>query len=445
MGTGQLKHWLLGDPESFLNGRYPALRALLNPKPKPLPWYTRLNVKWRERAGCNDALHLRPVLKALSKFLLFFALPLFSQTLSIGRTDFSPALPGSVITLNLSLSNANVATLGAPQMGIGSVQWNLGVTAGTVSITSPTGTALTSGASTACLAGSTLCLLYNERSNTALTDGPIATLTLMVPTLAPTTITVSLSGVSGSTLGGNPIPIAAGPPLVLSVATPSVHINAGSSTDHYFVGGWNYTYPNSPTPFPTMRYGNFSYSIPVTPGDYLVSLSFVERIVTTSGAHVFNVSLNGQTVLQNFDIFALAGSNVPIARAFPVTAFGTITLQFSTVTRNATVNAIDISPVPSVHYFTGPANTMPAACPSAGLTFWVATDTWELFWCMGSIPWIKATSSSVILGFDYVKYCSPTYPDHCTPVAVRDLSRMFPGWSKEQISSYFSPLPIVSR
>lgn len=187
-----------------------------------------------------------------------------------------------------------------------------------------------------------------------------------------------------------------------------IHIDAGSSADKNFSGGWAYQYPDVPAGgyLPTMRYGNFSYSFPVLPGDYTVTLTFIERIVTTVGAHVFNVSINGAVVLPNFDLFALAGSGVPVMRTFPVrVAISPLTITFSTVTRNASVNMIDVAPVPpapppppSPAYLSGLLTTRPAACPTTGLTFFTDTQNYELYWCLSPGGWIKATSKDIVLG-----------------------------------------------
>ena len=47
-----------------------------------------------------------------------------------------------------------------------------------------------------------------------------------------------------------------------------------------------------------------TYSFPVPPGNYQVTLKFAETDFAGSGQRVFNVALNGTPVLSNFDIFA---------------------------------------------------------------------------------------------------------------------------------------------
>jgi hypothetical protein len=82
------------------------------------------------------------------------------------------------------------------------------------------------------------------------------------------------------------------------------------------------------------RWGNFTYVIPsLTPGStYKVRLHFAEIYFQQAGERVFNVSINGQPVLQNFDIIQMAGGpNKAIVEEFPVQADGSgqITIDFT--------------------------------------------------------------------------------------------------------------------
>ena len=134
-----------------------------------------------------------------------------------------------------------------------------------------------------------------------------------------------------------------------------VHVNACTPGDAGFTGGTCYT---SPIPLPAgapaylqqERYGNFSYHFPMADGTYTVVLHFVENstAITTIGQRLFSVSINGATVLTNFDLAGNANLNTPIDRSFPVAAAGGtgITIVFTTVVRNAVVSAIDITAPP---------------------------------------------------------------------------------------------------
>jgi endoglucanase Acf2 len=159
-------------------------------------------------------------------------------------------------------------------------------------------------------------------------------------------------------------------PIVTPTPTPgggSTQINAGGpavapfAADEDFTGGTATTSTNTittsgvtnPAPasvYQSNCYGTFSYAVPnLTPGaSYTVRLHFAETYWTTAGQRTFNVSINGQQVLTNFDIVATAGSaNKAVVEQFTATAdsTGKITLQFTTVKDNAQVNGIEIIPV----------------------------------------------------------------------------------------------------
>ena len=99
--------------------------------------------------------------------------------------------------------------------------------------------------------------------------------------------------------------------------------------------------------YQSVRFGNFSYTIPnLTPNStYTVRLHFNELYQNSAGSRVFNVSINGQQVLTNFDIYqAAGGANKAVVEEFPATvdANGNITINFATVTDNAMVNGIEL-------------------------------------------------------------------------------------------------------
>jgi len=107
-----------------------------------------------------------------------------------------------------------------------------------------------------------------------------------------------------------------------------------------------------------VRYGNnFSYNVPnLTPNtSFRVRLHFNELYWGTplsgnnggTGSRVFNVAINGDSVLSNFDIFQTAGgANKALIEEFvaPSDANGNLSIQFSTVTDNAMINGIEIIP-----------------------------------------------------------------------------------------------------
>src|ERR1700679_622839 len=86
--------------------------------------------------------------------------------------------------------------------------------------------------------------------------------------------------------------------------------------------------------YQTVRWNaSFNYTIPgLTSGtSYIVRLHFVELSFTASGQRVFNVAINGTSVLSNFDIFAQVGQNHALEEQFNATAnsSGQIVIAFT--------------------------------------------------------------------------------------------------------------------
>jgi hypothetical protein len=197
---------------------------------------------------------------------------------------------------------------------------------------------------------------YVKFSTAAVANGKV-----FVGTAANLAIFGLLSSTSTPTATGTPTPTStpSGPP-----GAGSVQINAGGPAvapfmaDTNFTGGTTSNTTNAidtsaatnPAPqavYQSNRFGTFNYTVPnLTPGaSYQVRLHFAETYWTTAGSRTFNVSINGQQVLTNFDMLASAGAaNKAVVEQFTTTAdtTGKITLQFTTVKDNAQVNGIEI-------------------------------------------------------------------------------------------------------
>lgn len=90
-------------------------------------------------------------------------------------------------------------------------------------------------------------------------------------------------------------------------------------------------------------YGNFSYSIPVANGSYVLKLKFAEVLLGGAGQRVFNVNVNGTPVLSNFDIVADAGPLTADDKQFPVTVTnGILQVDFLGVVGYGLVNGIQV-------------------------------------------------------------------------------------------------------
>lgn len=100
-----------------------------------------------------------------------------------------------------------------------------------------------------------------------------------------------------------------------------------------------------PTLYQSERWAadSLQYSFPVPNGSYNVRLKFAELYLTRPGQRTFNIVINGNTVLYNFDVFGEAGRNRAIDKTFPVpVSGGQITIQLVALEGNPKVNAIEI-------------------------------------------------------------------------------------------------------
>ena len=96
----------------------------------------------------------------------------------------------------------------------------------------------------------------------------------------------------------------------------------------------------SPSDDPPMR-----WDFPVPAGrDIEVRLYFANRYGGTAspGQRVFDVSLEGTTVLDNYDIVADVGHDVGTMKSFDITSDGNVDIDFSHVVENPLINAIEI-------------------------------------------------------------------------------------------------------
>jgi hypothetical protein len=164
-----------------------------------------------------------------------------------------------------------------------------------------------------------------------------------------------------------------GKPQLLLMGAPTTRLNAGGgATGDYADDNTNLPVGNTGTYFTSDPIDTTGVSIPAPQGvyqserndlgggftytfgglgvgvPYRVRLHFAERYFDTTGSRVFNVGINGATVLSNFDIRANArAKNKAIATDFLATsnANGQIVIGFASVTDRALVNAVEILPI----------------------------------------------------------------------------------------------------
>jgi hypothetical protein len=96
--------------------------------------------------------------------------------------------------------------------------------------------------------------------------------------------------------------------------------------------------------YQSIRYGNFSYKIPVDNGDYLVTLKFADNLWSKAGQRIFNVSMEGKVVLSKLDLVAKVGPKAAYDVTLPVTVTdGVLTIDFQPVVGNAVVSGIKVT------------------------------------------------------------------------------------------------------
>jgi fibronectin type 3 domain-containing protein len=116
----------------------------------------------------------------------------------------------------------------------------------------------------------------------------------------------------------------------------------------------------------TQRDGTVNYTIPglAAGAQYTVLLHFAETYFSAPGKRVFNVAINGTTVLSDLDIYAQVGENVALVDSFTATASnsGQIVISFTNGTANQpSVAGLEVRGTPSA------CTLLPSAAPT-GLT-----------------------------------------------------------------------------
>jgi hypothetical protein len=211
-------------------------------------------------------------------------------------------------------------------------------------------------------------------------------------------------------------------PPPVSAGAPVVSINCGGSgmtgldstvwsTDQNYSGG-DLAYTSNPITgapdlylYRTARrgvYGNFSYSIPLANGSYVLRLKFAEIAFGGKGQRVFNVNVNGSPVLTNFDIVADAGPLTADDKQFPVTVTnGTLQIDFLGVVGFGLVNGIQVlaagstpPPTPTLSLSTSSlsfSGTAGGANPSAQTATVSTTASWT---AASSASWLTVSPAS---------------------------------------------------
>jgi pectin methylesterase-like acyl-CoA thioesterase len=177
---------------------------------------------------------------------------------------------------------------------------------------------------------------------------------------ADTTLSGVLAAYTPSAVLGGWDPAAGAPTFQIYAVNSGGTATGRFAADAYYSGGSSYsttatidtsavTNPAPQAVYQTERHGStgFTYTLPsLTPGQaYTVRLHFAEIYWSTSGSRLFNVAINGTTVLSNFDVFATAGAKYKaVVKEFTAYAnsSGQIVIGFTTVKDGAKVSGIEL-------------------------------------------------------------------------------------------------------
>ncbi len=130
-------------------------------------------------------------------------------------------------------------------------------------------------------------------------------------------ITLHASEASGTT-GSHSIPLSIqGTVLAVNCGGPAYTAADGVtySPDTGFSGGNAYgkagpiASTDDPVLYETERYGNFTYSIPVENGTYVLHLQFAEIYYNKASKRIFSIAAEGVPVVENLDIWAVHNAN----------------------------------------------------------------------------------------------------------------------------------------
>ena len=277
----------------------------------------------------------------------------------VNYSQWSPALPAPVTGLTATATNSNAVTLSWTASTTSGVTYDIYAT--TTSGTAPTLATLvaqhvtgTSYVNTGLLPNTTYYYTVKAANYGGESSASNATVTTQAPGNS-TGMQLSAGGYSvGTYMNSNPPG-----PAVAGAAGPAPFVLGGSTNYHWTAGPpagltpVNTSLVTNPAPqaiYNVERWGAAAWTIPgLNPlGGYNVRLHFVELSSTAAGQRQFNVLINGEQVLTNFDIFAETGAiNTAIVEEFYTTADenGIIEIQTTFGAANdPTIEAIEIIP-----------------------------------------------------------------------------------------------------
>ncbi len=181
------------------------------------------------------------------------------------------------------------------------------------------------------------------------------------------------------------------------------------------------------------------WTFPVEPGEYQVSLLFAETWTKGFyvGARVFDVSIEGNLVLPNYDIFAEVGGNKAIAKTFTFQITdGAINIDFQRVVQNPAVKAIQILHIQEDEHHEPPAPEFEPILVNAGGPAIAASEAWLLD--DGTFSNVAASGSKVYTTTNLINLSHPSVPAG-TPASIFQTERWDPVAGAKMIWSF--PVP----
>jgi len=177
--------------------------------------------------------------------------------------------------------------------------------------------------------------------------------------------------------------------------------DTGFNTGTASANGAVTTGTSDPALYQSNRYNQnatpLTYSFAVANGNYRVNLLFAENSSSQQavGARVFNVKLNSNLVLQNFDIFAAVGANAAVVEGFNTTVSnGIMTIEFDKLVQNPKINAIEILPVAGAPLLTMKFTYSDGTAVAGSLHYAISTSLLTL---AGNVPLVNGQATCLLV------------------------------------------------
>lgn len=124
------------------------------------------------------------------------------------------------------------------------------------------------------------------------------------------------------------------------------------------------------------RYGTYSYEIPVTDSTYSLRLHFAELYHTTEGSRLFNVTVEGEPVIQNLDLYAEVGHDNAYELVIQdvMVADNSLTIELTTEIDNATISGFAIYSDAGGQFVQPEEPEEPTGCDLPGSLRWTSSQ-----------------------------------------------------------------------